>query len=89
MSGSSGCLVLGQCQSMTSIHSHRNQLSRDLSRVYKCLRLPIAGAEGPAGSEAGVLLAGKPGHPTWEPHASPPAYWALGTCPGHGRAAGS
>lgn len=63
-----------------SIHGRRNQWSRALSRVYKCLRVPpIASADGQAGREAGVLLAGRarpePGHPTWlgwKPHAVPP-----------------
>lgn len=63
-----------------SIHGHRNQWSRALGGVYKCLRVPpIASADGQAGREAGVLLAGRarpePGHPTWlgwKPQAVPP-----------------
>lgn len=50
----------------------------DLGSVYKCLRLSTADAEGQAGSEAGVLLAGKPGHPTWEPHTAPLACCSSG-----------
>lgn len=74
-----------------SIHGRRNQLSRALSRLYKCLRLPHSPEVVLLGEWAvnwGPAGAGEPGHSTWPGLGAPRCPLALGTCPGDRTGAG-